>query len=398
MLSDVKLRALKPKEKNYKLLDTDGLYIEVTTKGRKFWRYRITYQHKEHMYSLGEYPYVLLGEARRLRDEKKAFVIGGCVEKKKSPTFREAAKLWVRLKEESSRAGERNKFIDRGRLDNHILPRIGDMTLDDITPNEIKQLARSLELDGKNETARRCIQVCRQVFDYAYSEDMTKNDPTSRLHKAVSSKEVKHMAAVRDPAGIGRLLRLIDGYGGYVTKYALQLQAYTFLRPFEIRYATWNEFELGDSIWRLPRERTKMKNFVHLVPLAKQAMEIIEKLRPLTSRFKHVFVSGNRDVPISENTLLHALLCLKNEDGTPAYKRGEITSHGFRSTASTRLHEEGWPSVAIELQLGHIEGNQVKAAYNYAEHLETRRVMMQWWADYLDSLRDGTPKPEKPKL
>lgn len=163
----------------------------------------------------------------------------------------------------------------------------------------------------------------------------------------------------------------------------------------------WKEIDLDDAVWRLPKERMKMKKRPHIVPLSSQAVEIFKQLQPVTGQYEHVFVAaGNR--PICENAVLSAIRSFHYVEGTGDkahnmyyFGKDDISAHGFRATASTRLHEEGWPDAAIELQLAHVIGDSVKRAYDYAKYLATRREMMQWWADYLDSLRDGTPKPPK---
>ncbi|MGE4415565.1 MAG: tyrosine-type recombinase/integrase [Bacteroidales bacterium] len=165
------------------------------------------------------------------------------------------------------------------------------------------------------------------------------------------------------------------------------LQALTFIRPFELRYGQWDEIDWGSAIWRIPAERMKMKKNIHLVPLSKQAIITLEELRTYTGHSKYMFIV-RPERPICENAELQALHRM-------GYAKGEITVHGFRSTASTTLYEHGFPGDVIELQLAHSENNSVKAAYNYAEHLELRRNMMQWYADYLYALKDGLEPPEK---
>ena len=178
-------------------------------------------------------------------------------------------------------------------------------------------------------------------------------------------------------------MRAIDGYKGQiVTRCALKFAPLVFVRPGELRKAEWSEVDLDNAEWRIPAEKMKMDR-PHIVPLSRQAAELLSEIKPLTGSGRYVFPSvRSRQRPMSENTLNNAL-------GNMGYSGDEMTAHGFRSMASTRLNEMGWNRDAIERQLAHVEGNAVRAAYNYAEHLDERRHMLQAWADYLDGLRGG---------
>jgi integrase len=188
---------------------------------------------------------------------------------------------------------------------------------------------------------------------------------------------------ITDPKKIGDLLRAIDGYEGhFVTKCALKLAPLVFVRPGELRHAEWREIDFDKHEWRIPGEKMKMRA-VHIVPLSKQVLAILKELYPLTGGGKYVFPSIRSNArPMSENTVNGALRRL-------GYSKDEMTGHGFRSMASTLLNEQGWHRDAIERQLAHAERDNVRAAYNYAEHLPERKKMMQAWADYLDGLRNG---------
>ncbi len=164
----------------------------------------------------------------------------------------------------------------------------------------------------------------------------------------------------------------------------MQLASLVFVRPGELRHAEWSEIDLDQAEWRIPAEKMKMKS-PHIVPLSKQAIEVLGEIQPLTGQGLYVFPSVRTNSrPMSENTVLAALRRMD-------YTKEEMTGHGFRAMASTTLHEKGWPSDVIERQLAHAERNSVKAAYNHAQHLPERRKMMQWWADYLDQLREAQP-------
>jgi integrase len=262
---------------------------------------------------------------------------------------------------------------------------LGVRPIDSIDAPELLGVLRSIEKRGAVETAHRALQNCSKVFRYAVASGRAKRDPSGDLRGALAPmRRDKHHASITDPAEIGPLLRAIDGYvGSHVTRTALALAPLLFVRPGELRKARWAEVDLDASEWRIPAARMKMRQ-IHIVPLATQAVALLRDLQPLTGRRELVF-PGVRDSsrPMSENTVLYALRRL-------GYTSDQMTGHGFRSMASTLLHEQGWKHEAIERQLAHSEQNRVVAAYNYAEHLPERRRMMQAWADYLQALRDGS--------
>lgn len=234
------------------------------------------------------------------------------------------------------------------------------------------------------ETAKRAKIKAGQVFRFAMIEGYVEADPTSALRGALKSPKVKHHAAVVDPNKVGELLRAIDGYTGqFVTLSALQLAPLVFVRPGELRAAEWTELDLDGHIWRIPGERMKMKA-AHVVPLSKQAVAILRKLQEFTGHGRYVFPSlRSASRPMSENTINAALRRL-------GYSGEEMTGHGFRSLAATRLNEMGWNADAIERQLAHAESYKVRDAYTHAaQYLKERTKMMQAWSDYLDSLRAG---------
>ena len=254
---------------------------------------------------------------------------------------------------------------------------------------ELLALLRRIESRGALETAHRAMQNCGQVFRYAVATGRAERDPTGDLRGALPPPKEKHHASIIDPKRIGELLRAIDSYEGFfATKCALRLAPLVFVRPGELRKSQWQEINLDNAEWRIPAERMKMLE-QHIVPLSRQAVEILRELEPLTNRGivakpntpRFVFPSArSRERPMSENAVLAALRRM-------GYTKEEMTGHGFRSMASTLLHERGWNHQVIERQLAHAERNAVSAAYNFAEHLPERRKMMQAWADYLDALK-----------
>ena len=241
-------------------------------------------------------------------------------------------------------------------------------------------MLQRVERKGTYETARKLRGYCGQIFRFAIASGLATRDVSQDLRGALVPKTTNHLASITDPKAISDLLRAIDTYNGYiVTRCALRFSALTFARPGEIRQAEWSEIDLGAKEWRIPAEKMK-KRRPHIVPLSKQAIEVLEELGPLTGAGRLLFPGvRKRTRPMSDATITNALRNM-------GYSGDEMTAHGFRSMASTRLNEMGWNSDAIERQLAHVEGNAVRAAYNYAEHLSERRKMMQAWADYLDVL------------
>ncbi len=246
-------------------------------------------------------------------------------------------------------------------------------------------MIRTIEARGHTDLAHRITQICSQVFRYGISTGRCTMDPSGGLRGALQTHVARHQASIIDPQKIGQLLRDIEQYPGLIVREAMLFQAYTFVRPGEVRHAEWSEIDANKKEMRIAAEKMKMRR-PHIVPLSSQSLAILERIKPKTGHGQYIFPSRNRlsgDAPMSENAVTAALRRMR-------YRSGEMTAHGFRSMASTRLYESGlWPGDAIERQLAHVEGNAVKAAYNYADHLQIRRDMMQWYADYLDRLREG---------
>jgi len=378
-----------------KHFDGGGLFLHVRAQGR-YWRMKYTYAGKEKLLAFGVYPDVGLSEARKCREEARALLRKGVdpglakrehkQASKKSEeaamnTFGVVAEEWFRTKMPSKAKTTQAKT--RSILNNLVLPWIGSRPIADIEPKEVLDLLQRIETRGLNETAHRTKRLCSNVFCYAIATSRIKHDPTSNLRGALAPVVSKSHAAITDPSMMGELLRAIDGYtGSFVTCCALKLSPLLFVRPGELRQAEWTEFDLENGLWRIPADKMKMRE-EHLVPLPKQAIAILNELKPLTRQGRYVF-PGERNLgrPMSENTVNAALRRM-------GFEKGTMTAHGFRAMASTRLNEMGrWSSDVIERQLAHAERNKVRAAYNRAQYLDKREDMMQAWADYLDELRE----------
>jgi integrase len=277
-------------------------------------------------------------------------------------------------------AGKVEWLLDLAKAD------LGALPIADISAGEVLRVLRPLEAAGKLETAKRLRAVIGSVFRYAIATARADSDPTQALRGAIASPKQQHRAAITDPGAFGGLLRAIDGFKGQpTTKAALQLMALLACRPGELRHASWLEFDLDGCVWEVPAARMKMRR-PHRIPLPAQAVNILKVLHPITGHGAAGLVfPGLRSVkrPISENTMNGALRRI-------GFSQEEATAHGFRSTFSTLANESGkWSVNAIEAALAHIEPNAVRRAYARADYRDERVKMMQWWADYCDTLRHG---------
>lgn len=343
------------------------------------------------MLSLGVYPDVTLKQARAKRDELKqrlqAGVDPGAQRRAEKHSLSAAAANsfgaigaeWLVLQEKrlSPATFEKNRWM----LDSHLVPAIGREGITNITAPMLLTALRRIEARGTHETAHRCRALCGRIFRYAIATGRAERDPSSDLRGALAPVVSTPRAAITAPDRIGELLRAIDGYtGNGSTLYALRLAPLVFTRPGELRAAEWSEFDLDAAEWLIPAERMKMRQ-EHIVPLSKQALAILRDVHAMTGNGRYVFPSvRTRARPLSDNTINAALRRL-------GYSKDEMTGHGFRAVASTRLNEMGWPPDVIERQLAHAERDKVRAVYNRAQYLPERRKMMQAWADYLGSLR-----------
>ena len=383
MLSDTKVRSLRASSARKRYADAEGLYIDVQANGKKTWLFRYTDKGKRHWLSLGEYPMVGLREARELRDKAKRRLFDGespgtQTKDSDTQTFKDTALEWYTNNVQKWTA--KNQTITIRRLEMHAFPLIGDTEISELKPRDMLAVARRIEALGAMETTRRVLQICGQVFRYAIACEYCEYDPTQPIHGALASFRPGHFASLTNPADVAQLLRSIDAYPHVIVRCAMQFSALVFLRPGEVRRAEWTEID-GNEL-RIPGEKMKMDR-PHIVPLAAQTLEVLDKLRTLTGHGKYLFPNArasNGDRPMSENAVLVALRSM-------GYTNQQMTAHGFRSMASTLLNERGYNRDWIERQLAHVEENGVRAAYNYAEYLPERRKMMQDWADYLDALR-----------
>lgn len=392
-LTDIKIKAAKPREKAYKLSDGEGLFLLITPTSSKYWRLKYRFGGKEKLLALGVYDQITLADARIKRNEARNLLAKGIDPSLVKQETKRSSKLATANSFETIAREWHAKFLAKWtpkhaariirKLENDIFPWIGQRAISEITAPELLKTLHRIESRGAIETAHRAHQTCGQIFRYAVATGRAERDPSSDLRGALPPAKVKHYASLTDANAVGDLLRAINDYQGhFVTKCALRLAPLVFVRPGELRHAEWSEIDLDAAEWRIPAERMKMR-VKHIVPLSKQAIVILRELQPLTGDGKYIFPCVRTlKRPMSENTVNAGLRRL-------GYTKEEMTGHGFRSMASTLLNEQGWNRDAIERQLAHAERNNIRAAYNYAEYLPERRKMMQHWADYLEQLACG---------
>lgn len=394
-LTNSQIKGAKPRSSGYKMADGSGMYLLVKKSGHKYWRLDYRFRGKRKTLALGVYPEVSLKNAREKRRQAKIHL-----ENDQDPS---------QIRKEEKRASQTNHFEDvarhwwehsRGtwtprhaarvlkRLENNTFRDLGYLSIDEITPMQVIATLRKVEARGALDVANRVKQAINAVCRFAVQQGIATSNPAGDLEGIVKRRKVRHWASLPREE-LPQFLKALETYsdhGRMLTQRAIKLLLLTFVRSGELRGARWEEFNFKDKVWRISADRMKMGN-EHLVPLSRQAMEVLELLRGMTGNYDLVFPSERqRTREMSDNTMRRAIFKL-GYDGTHEGK-SKAVPHGFRATASSILNETGFNPDAIERQLAHKERNSVRAAYTYhARYLDERRAMMQWWADYLDEMR-----------
>ena len=392
-LTDTEIKRAKTTERAYSIGDGGGLYLWVKPTGGKLWRWSYRFEGKEKLMSFGKYPDVSLALARdRHVDARKLLATGidpmaqRKIEKKvqkvsSENSFQSVYTRWLEYWQE----GKSPRHVDsvRRRMAADILPCLGARPIAKIEAPELAAMANAIQDRGARDIAKRALETVGQVFRYGIAHGLATRNPATEIRPSDILKSTPKTNYARiDAKELPTLLRRIEVYQGkQVTRLAMKLMAMTFVRTTELIEAKWKEFDLENARWDIPAERMKMRT-PHIVPLARQALEVLEMLRELTGKGEWLFPGDfNAAQPMSNNTILKALERM-------GYK-GRMTGHGFRGLASTVLHEQGYAHDHIELQLAHAPRNAVSAAYNHALYLEPRTRMMRDWADFLERTQRG---------
>lgn len=394
-LSDTKIKSSKPAEKQYKIFDSDGLYMIVTPAGGKWWRFKYVFGSREKSLSLGTYPAISLKLARKKRDEARELIAQGIdpaserkaaknekkiLEVETGNTFEKIALEWWQ-KNRNGWTSDHAETVKR-RLVKYVFPKIGNNPIATLERPDFVSVLQPLEDQGILETARRVGQIIGQITRFAMDSGLIKYDFGTGLGALVKTGRENHFAAIIDPSEFGQLLVDIENYNGEPSIcYALRILPYVFVRSGELRGAKWSEINFDKAEWIIPAERMK-KRRPHIVPLAPQVLKLFDEGRKYSGNSDLVFPSTmSKTRCISDVGLLNALRRM-------GYARDKMCIHGFRASASTLLNEMGYRADLIEAQLAHAETNSVRAAYNKAQWIPERRKMMCEWADYLDELRE----------
>jgi len=400
---DAVYRAAKSKEKDYTINDGDGLVLLVKSTGIKSWRFIYRFVGKQNRLSFGAYPNTTLEAARRKAEKAREQIASDIdpseakkqikqlansktedVQRKADGlpiinSFADIAWQWLGSMEHLTNPTTRLKKTSR--LERLAFPTLGDIAINTIKSSDILATLKPLIDKKQLSTAHRLHGEISAIFAYGIVHNFTDYDPAQPVARQIPAQKIKHRAAIIDPNQVGQLLRDIYNYRGtFVVKLAFRFSPLVFQRPGEIRQLLWDDIDLEAREWRPYISKT---DFHHIVPLSTQALAILEEIRPLTGNGQYVFPSSRGDGrPMSDNTIRSALQSL-------GYGSDVMTAHGFRTTASTLLNEQGWSPDAIERQLAHAPRDSVRAAYNRAQYLDERRRMMQSWSDYLDTLKNG---------
>ncbi|MFZ2449018.1 MAG: integrase arm-type DNA-binding domain-containing protein [Methylovulum miyakonense] len=396
-LNEVKVRNAKPKEKPYKLSDSEGLYLYITETGGKLWRFKYRFDNdgkgkKEKLLALGSYPGISLLNARQRRDDARKLLANnvdpGAVRKAQkqakiedTETFEVISREWHNKFKSTWTEGHALKLMRRLELD--LFPWLGARPIKDITAPELLAVLRRTESRGAVDGAHRLRGICNMVFRYATATGRAQHNLAQDLIGSLPPAQKRHLAAITEPNEVANLLRAIDNYhGSFIVRCALRISPLVFVRPGELRHMQWDELDFEKAEWHIPAAKMKLRQ-PHIVPLSTQSIEILNEIKPLTGSGIYVFPGRTSSNPMSNNAILAALRNM-------GYTAEQMTPHGFRAMARTILDEvlQVRPDL-IEHQLAHAVRDPLGRAYNRTQHLPERRKMMQTWADYLDGLKAG---------
>ncbi|HDU8105266.1 integrase arm-type DNA-binding domain-containing protein [Enterobacter mori] len=408
-LTDTKVRSAKPQEKEYTLVDGDGMFLLIHPNGSKYWRFRFRFGGKQHLMAFGVYPETSLADARQKREEARKLVAAGIdprehkravkeEQTKEAITFESVAREWHAANKKWTEEHSRRVLKS---LEDNLFPAIGKRSIDSFSTRDLLVPIKVVEATGRLEVASRLQQRTNAIMRYAVQSGLIDYNPAQEMAGAVASSNRVHRPAL-ELKRLPELLHRIDSYTGRpLTRLAVELTLLIFIRSSELRFARWSEIDFERAMWTIPAEReaiegvkhsqrgSKMRT-PHLVPLSRQALEILKQVHKFSGERDFVFVGDhNPRKPMSENTLNKALRVMGYDT------KVEVCGHGFRTMACSSLIESGlWSRDAVERQMSHMERNSVRAAYIHkAEHLDERKLMLQWWADFLVANRESGITP-----
>lgn len=408
-LTDTKVRSAKPQEKEYTLVDGDGMFLLIHPNGSKYWRFRFRFGGKQHLMAFGVYPETSLADARQKREEARRLVAAGIdprehkravkeEQTKEAITFESVARDWHTTNKKWSEDHSRRVLKS---LEDNLFPAIGKRSIEELKTRDLLAPIKVVEATGRLEIASRLQQRTTAIMRYAVQSGLIDYNPAQEMVGAVASSNRVHRPAL-ELKRLPELLRRIDGYTGRpLTRLAVELTLLIFIRSSELRFARWSEIDFETAMWTIPAEReviegvkhsqrgSKMRT-PHLVPLSHQVLVILKQVHKLSGDRDFVFVGDhNPRKPMSENTVNKALRVMGYDT------KVDVCGHGFRTMACSSLIESGlWSRDAVERQMSHMERSSVRAAYIHkAEHLDERKLMLQWWADFLDANRESGITP-----
>ncbi|WP_265471965.1 tyrosine-type recombinase/integrase [Klebsiella pneumoniae] len=391
-LNDMQIRRAKPEAKAYTLGDGQGLSLLIEPNGSKSWRFRYRYAGKPKMISLGVYPTITLADASSRRDDARKLVAEGknpsevrkeqkiALQTESESAFEKIATEWHQMKSAKWSAGYASDIMEA--FQNDIFPYVGTRPIGEIKPLELLNVLRKIEKRGALEKMRKVRQRCSEVFRYAIATGRAEFNPAADLSSALEVHQSNHFPFLKADE-LPDFLRALDSYtGSRLVQIATKLLMITGVRTIELRAALWSEFDLDNAIWEISAERMKMRRS-HLVPLSTQALDLLNELKMMTGNYRYVFPGRNDpNKPMSEASINQVIKRI-------GYG-GRLTGHGFRHTMSTILHEKGFDSAWIEIQLAHVDKNSIRGTYDHAQYLEKRSSMIQWYNDYIYSIKDST--------
>lgn len=381
----------KPKEKDYKLSDGGGLYLLVKTNGGKYWRLKYRIDGKEKLLAIGIYPTVTLADARRKRDDAKRLLADGIdpnqqrKEQKQASkidsvnTFKNIALEWYEGRKDRWSVGYRDDMMDAFEKD--VFPYIGNRPIAEIKPMELLEVLSIMEKRGATEKLKKVRQRCGEVWKYTIITGRAEYNPAPDLTSAFVPHKREHYAHL-SVSELPEFLSSIDKYmGSQIVRVALRVLILTGVRPGELRKAEWSEINFDTGVWEIPAEKMKMRR-PHIVPLSEQVIDLLKQIHPISGSYQYIFPSRTDYRKHISDMALNTMIRRMGYSG-------RATGHGFRHTMSTILHEQGYNTAWIETQLAHVDKNSIRGTYNHAQYIDGRREMLQWYADYMDTLENG---------